>query len=183
MKKEEKKHKEEEKKAKKEMKEEEKKAKKERKRKEKEEEEKKKGEEKKKEEEKKKQTTTAPVVSPLSPRSGPKPPTGEIWVYEKKNFDGKVRALRFQLHTNPQHAIQMWKLKGNCANFQVVHSAPLYVGSLRLGTDTVADVHNNPGHHGQTKKFEHDVGTWVLFRERWEGCFSLTLYSELEGGL
>lgn len=99
IKKEEKKHKEEEKKHMKEeekkQKEEEKKAKKERKRKEKEE------EEKRKEEEKEKDKKKLPPASPRGP-AGSKPPTGEAWIFEKKNYEGKVRVcLRGLSHDSP----------------------------------------------------------------------------------
>ena len=42
---------------------------------------------------------------------GPAPAAGEAWLYEKKNYEGRV-----------------WKVKGSAANLQVQQGMPEYIG-------------------------------------------------------
>lgn len=50
------------------------------------------------------------MATPLSPR-GTAPAPGEVWLYEKKNYQGAV-----------------FKIRGSIANMQEKHSAPEYLG-------------------------------------------------------
>lgn len=50
------------------------------------------------------------MATPLSPR-GTAPAPGEVWLYEKKNFQGAV-----------------FKIKGSVSNIQEKYGAPEYLG-------------------------------------------------------